>query len=207
MMAGEDDLGCCITSDSLRRPTWTGDIVLLQSLVVSTGTHSSSWDGKAKGTTASIIHTARILTWEKQIANTLSCLFHLIIQFLSLWILVPLTTLSPAKLILFLMQNPFPALFRHARCKPYITWNIGNTASEIYDIFIIFFRGDNLSTWTKLSLFNSKKTSLKLSHMTPLSLQFNTFPKSRAWTNEIKLLVLWEAISNRHSFGSPNESI
>lgn len=67
MREAEDDLGPPVQSDSLCPPTCTGDIVLLQNLVVSAGTHSASWDGKAKGTTASIIHAARVLTWENRL--------------------------------------------------------------------------------------------------------------------------------------------
>ena len=49
-------------SDLSAVPTCTGDIVLLQKLVVSTGADSASWDGEAEGTTAPIIHLACIVT-------------------------------------------------------------------------------------------------------------------------------------------------
>lgn len=60
---GPDKLGVLTTSDSLYAPTCAGDIVLLQDLVVSAGTHSASWDGEAEGTAASIIHTACVFPW------------------------------------------------------------------------------------------------------------------------------------------------
>lgn len=50
-------------SDSLGPPTCTGDLVLLQNLVVSAGTHSSSGDGEAEGTAAPVIHAACVVTW------------------------------------------------------------------------------------------------------------------------------------------------
>lgn len=67
-------------SDSLCPPTCTGDIVLLQNLVVSAGTNSASWDGKAEGTTAPIIHTARVVTWRNR--SKIRCLAHLKLLFL-----------------------------------------------------------------------------------------------------------------------------
>lgn len=51
-------------------PTCTGDLVLLQNLVVSAGTHSPSRDGKAKGTAAPIIHAACVVTWRNQKIKT-----------------------------------------------------------------------------------------------------------------------------------------
>lgn len=62
-------------SDSLFPPTCAGDIVLLQELVVSAGTHSPSWDGEAEGTAAPIIHAARVVTWRNRCQ--IWCLAHL----------------------------------------------------------------------------------------------------------------------------------
>lgn len=60
-------------------PTWASDIVLLQNLVVSAGTHSASWDGEAEGTTAPIIHTACVVTWRNRFQ--IRCLAHLKLHF------------------------------------------------------------------------------------------------------------------------------
>lgn len=65
---------------SLCPPTSAGDVVLLQNLVVSAGTHSASWDGKAEGTAAPIIHTACVVTWRNRIQ--IRCLAHLKLNFL-----------------------------------------------------------------------------------------------------------------------------
>lgn len=72
---GKPDLMPLVLSDSLCPPTCTGDIVLLQNLVVSAGTHSASWDGKAEGTTASIIHATCVVTCKKKHAtcNKVTC--------------------------------------------------------------------------------------------------------------------------------------
>lgn len=73
--------GPVLPSDSLFPPTCAGDIVLLQELVVSAGTDSASWDGKAEGTAAPIIHTACVVTWRNRCQ--IWCLAHLEIHFLN----------------------------------------------------------------------------------------------------------------------------
>lgn len=82
---GQDELG----SDSLCPPTCTCDIVLLQNLVVSAGTHSASWDGKAEGSAAPIIHTACVVTWKNRSQiRTLAHLKQFFSKFHLKWVVV-----------------------------------------------------------------------------------------------------------------------
>lgn len=96
----EKDLRPLALSHSLCPPTCTGDIVLLQNLVVSAGTHSASWDGKAEGTAAPIIQTACIVTWRNRFE--IRCLAHSKLHFLKPTLSA---CISFAVLSIFLLHN------------------------------------------------------------------------------------------------------
>lgn len=202
-------------SDSLCPPTCTGDIVLLQNLVVSAGTHSASWDGKAEGTASPIIHTACIVTWRNR--SQIRCLAHLKIHFLNTFFRVVGFLLlfclfsiaqwtaevqrSLAKKLcknkLFHWYETHPLSWRDMPAVCHVIYNhmSGGLLVTVWvrDIWHFYPSwGNNLSFWTKPAFSKGKKkvSHTELRHKTPLSLSFNTEPKGSAWTNEIKLLVL-----------------